>query len=830
MMKNIDLAKLSEKRWLAIAIIFFIFILAAALFPFLFGNKIFINVDATLYYYPIFDFYSNALKSHESFLWNPAIFSGFPTYLSQSAGFFDPLNILLFRFLDSFDAYHFRLFIDLFLVLFFSYLASRTMQISRLASLLTGPAFLAAFNWGYISNLVITNSLFLIPFLVWIAIHMSQSHRKYLWACFGGLGIGWSLLSGYAQFTIYTTTLFGAIFIADILFVQKKYSVKHLSGAFGLLVLAVIVGGVVALPQLLPALDFTSLTVRANGLAYDLTTAKVINPGDGILFLFPDYLYFPYLSAGRRPLYIGALMFFCAIIGSSVLIRRIREKEIPLIASEKRMLIIFGLFLFCFFTAIAHSPIFYLLNKLPVFSYFRFPYRWMYVGVWFLAVIGAYGFDYVRKNSSLVWLKRFTSMLLVIGSAFSAVVFAINFFGVWFWSRIENAAHSILSIFVYGKFGLYKDPAHYRDALSRGIGAWRESLALTKLDFFIPFLIFICGILLIFLVVHNYISQKKFTITGFLLSAVTLPLIFMVQWQDTLPVAVIKNHAAILNQLPKIDTENYRSFPFMIGSGFAKYVPPQYTLSLADRRALGDLQFTSGWPNLNQYAAISSIDGYDPFVSLDLLRILELIGSSHGGEDVTRKLSPLERERALMNNLNLLSLMSGKYIISGIPLSHEDLWKIGEPTVTRYEMPIYIYENLKALPKIYFASQVINIEDQSAEEWMAGTLDFQKTTHIKCKSCKNYPPNSTDTLALTRKKNGIMQIRTHTQGSRWLVVGESYLPGWRVVIDGSDVLPIKANSIYMAIEVPSGDHDITLTYAGLRNELRWLKFLGLVRD
>ena len=810
---------------------FFAGTLVVAFFPFLFGEKIFINVDATLYYYPVFDFYADALKSGESFLWNPSLFSGFPTYLSQSAGFFDPVNLLLFWQFDSFDAYHIRLYIDLLLVMVFSHLAARSLGFSWLASLLVGAGYLTAFHWGYLSNLVIANSLFLTPFLFWIVIRMPERGiRAYAWSLFAGVGIGWSLLSGYAQFTVYASMLFALALFLERSYVRSQRSLGSFFSTVGQLSLAAIVAGIIALPQLVPALDFTPLTVRAGGLAYGLTTAKVITLGDLALFLFPDYMYFPYITAGRRPLYIGALLFLLAVIGIGSLLRRLWQQRFKVAEGDKRLAVLLGLFVFCLAAAAAHSPVFYVLHKLPILSYFRFPYRWMYIGIWFLALLGAYGFDSVRYGSREKWQAVFATLVACGTAVFVLFVVALNFLGEQFWGSAARAINFLLGAAVYGRMGFMKDPAHYQDAIRRGIEAWQESLSLTDPAFAVAFMVLLTGAGIIFMAVHRHISQERFALFGFLLCAATFPLITAVQWKNTLPRDMTESYAELMERIPRLDKEQYRAFPFMLSADFSRQVPPQYTLSTNEEQALGELQFSSGWPNMNQYSGIMSVDGYDPFVPTNILAALERSGSTHGGEEATKRLSAAEKEERLANNVPLIGMMSGKYIVSGTPLRVHGLTEILSMPVTRFDALVYVYDNSFAVPRVRYAQAIRNAPGASLLSLVEADNDFVATTFLDCADCVGSPPNAHDTFKILDEQNGFIHIKTMAAGNRWLVVGESFLPGWQAQLDGKPVTITRANGLYLAVEVPAGEHELILQYVGVRNELRWLRLFGIVRD
>lgn len=812
-------------------ILLFAVIIIAALFPFFFGGRIFINADSTLHYYPDFDFYSRALKNGESLLWNPQIFSGFPTYLSQSAGFLDPVNLAIFRFLPAIPAYHFRLFVDLFLVLFFSYLAGRSFGLSRLASSLIGMAYLVSFHWTYLSNLVIANSLFLLPLLFFVFTKAIQADRKkWVWPIIGGVGVGWSFLSGYAQMTVYALFLLG--FYAFVLFVSNiQYrNWRYMLSAFLILSVITGVGFLTGFPQIAAVFEFVPLTVRSEGLDYSQTAFKVINPGDLILSLFPDYLYFPYLSGGRRPLYAGAFWFFLSIAALVIAVRGLRGFRRGDNSPSDALPAVSTLFIFTLLASFKWSPIFYFFNKLPVFSYFRFPYRWMYWGTWFLAVLGAFGFDYIREYRDSRWLKRLISLMAIVIGGIVSGISLLNFGGRAFLDWTGDKIHLFFSKTLYGNLGFNKDPAHYRDAISRGFAEWQNSASLIDLSFLVPLIILVAAFFLLTLFVWKKISWERFRMAGFLLSIATFLGIFVVQWPESISSDVTFSHKKLVSRfIPVEDRILYRTYPFFLYSGFAKLVPPQYTLNREELLALTELQHAGGWPNMHIYSGISSVDGYDVFVPQTYVDVLKKLESTHAGETNANGPSD-ESVRQLLENLDALGMMAGKYIISGVQMDGPYLNFLGEYIVSRYNIPIYVYENKKVLPRIYFAKNVVSAPGKSLLYLIdEGRRDFAKYTYLDCDRCGSVNSGGKAVFEILSLKNGFLRVKTGLTAPRWLVFSESYLPGWRAEIDGAPAALVRANGLYMAVEIPEGDHKVTFEYNGIIGEAGILKKLGIIK-
>src|SRR3989344_5650889 len=119
--KNIEEA---TKRWWGCAILF---VLPLFIFfsPFLLGWKVNVSSDGLWYFLPYLDFYQKTIAQHDSILWNPYNFAGFPVFIT-SGGFFSPVYNLLLRIFPLFSLHAWLIFI------FFVLAGIVTMQFLRL--------------------------------------------------------------------------------------------------------------------------------------------------------------------------------------------------------------------------------------------------------------------------------------------------------------------------------------------------------------------------------------------------------------------------------------------------------------------------------------------------------------------------------------------------------------------------------------------------------------------------------------------------------------------------------------------------------------------------
>jgi uncharacterized membrane protein YfhO len=56
----------------------------------------------------------------------------------------------------------------------------------------------------------------------------------------------------------------------------------------------------------------------------------------------------------------------------------------------------------------------------------------------------------------------------------------------------------------------------------------------------------------------------------------------------------------------------------------------------------------------------------------------------------------------------------------------------------------------------------------------------------------------------------VLEVNAPADG--WLVLADTWYPGWRAWVDGQPETIWKANYLFQAIEVPAGNHYIVLAY------------------
>lgn len=191
-------------------------------------------------------------------------------------------------------------------------------------------------------------------------------------------------------------------------------------------------------------------------------------------------------------------------------------------------------------------------------------------------------------------------------------------------------------------------------------------------------------------------------------------------------------------------------------------------------------------------------------------------------------------------NFELLSLANVRYIISPVPLQEGNLaltssnvnekqitWQQkGRPArmigIIRGEypgIPLYIYENLKVLPRFFLVGKV-RLFDESSQVLaaLAGAdfNDLKSTAYLRSADAADLP---LDNLGGIDQEVGLISytpdkiiLEVKSKGPSLLIATNNFSPYWRAKIDGSRTRVFPVNHTFQAVYIESGKHQVVLEY------------------
>jgi len=314
----------------------FCYLLLAALFylPLLLGLRTFPDGDFTHHFLPFSLFQQEALRNGQLPLWNPHTYSGHPFLADTQAAVYYPISNLLLLLTLPWEGPGARLYwlqvealIHLALAGWFTFLLVRTLTGNRWAAFVAGCAF--AFS-GYLTGypplqLAVLRTAIWLPLLLWALWHAMHEPTKWRWWIGAALIYATMFLAGHPQTFLHGSYGMGAwllwLFfrrggtgsddenasVTDTPHDDHRFqnAPARLVGLIAFCALALVLSA----GQLLPSLEFTQLSVRAN-VTYDYVSG-------GFPLQDTWQLLLPGVLTQFSPLYIGVIGLGLAIVGSA---------------------------------------------------------------------------------------------------------------------------------------------------------------------------------------------------------------------------------------------------------------------------------------------------------------------------------------------------------------------------------------------------------------------------------------------------------------------------------------------------------------------------------
>lgn len=219
-------------------------------------------------------------------------------------------------------------------------------------------------------------------------------------------------------------------------------------------------------------------------------------------------------------------------------------------------------------------------------------------------------------------------------------------------------------------------------------------------------------------------------------------------------------------------------------------------------------------PNLATYYRIFSPDGYDP---LYIRRYGQLLNAANTDgkirEIIPRSDAYLDSDFNLNNRRDrLLNLLGVKYIL---------VKKEGKLTDSNYEL-IWgrdnwrVYENKKALPRVFLANQVVVEKDSQAiaDKIFDPTFNLNENIILEEKLPDGFllDGDKTGNVTIITYEPNRIEVETDSPGDKILFISDSYYPGWKAFIDNQNSNIYRADLAFRALAVPKGKHRVVFTY------------------
>ena len=748
---------------------------------FLFSDKNLFFRDILNFHYPLRRVLIDSYTRWQFPLWNPYIYLGQPMLANPNYMAFYPTN--LFHLFWSFN-YAFKLHFVIHPLLAGPglYFLQRRLGILPLAAF--GGALVYEFSGAVLSFLNVYNivpAVALVPWIAWSFLRALERRSGPRLVTLGIL-IALQIVAFEPLMVQCSILLLAGLSILHILTAENRrqglrsvIQVGFASGLFGVGVAAV---------QVLPALELMPYTVRGTGYAATLVSWWSMHPMDLVNFLVPRFFGDSYTMTAS--LYWGEGFHFgregyivSYFIGGGTLLLAV----LSFWSAQKRLRsVLLGLACISLILALGQfTPAYYWLGKIiPIFRLGRFPSKFALLLTLSLAILAALGLEVVLKLREEQKRRR----AVLVGPVLLALAIAILCLGLWLYLQInpQILADRIRSL-------LEPTMAPFKDV--KGITAQMTA----SLKWTGTFALIFAGLLL--LAGFRKRTPLPASLLILALGAEILPqnlrLTPLMSGADVDFVSEVTTHlgqrsAEVVHRVMHLDSAMHVAVH--------RLKVPNLSVawySLLNRRT-GQPFF--GIMNGVQYALFVPIDDLNTTESNNLLEAYKRLQGEDG--------------LALLKKVNCMRVLTQGQIDS-------ERVRLEASFETSSDMPVRVYRLEDILPRAYIATGVRRAASHANALDLVADPSFPARDTVVLEDPGPVSPagHSSGEARLRDYQNQFVRYETSSAVPGYLVLLDSYFPGWTAKLDGKPVPILRANYAFRAVEIPQGIHTVEFQYKPL---------------
>ena len=784
--------RLPDRRDLLVLLLLF-FLPVISFFELFLLDKTLYYRDVVMIHYPLGVLKGRLLGVGQLPLWNPFIEFGFPQLADQDVIALNPLNLLFLLPLSP------HLSLSWFVVAHFvvagvaSYVMARGLRMSRVGALIMALAFsLSGYMMAQLTNLPIMTGSVWLPLVFFLFVKTLET-RSLSYAILCGGAIALQVFASHPQVVFYTLLALGAYGAFWLYGLWRDAETTPLAKRKGtavllsLMALAVAAGLLLAAVQIAPTWELKALSLRATGLSHGMMTVFSLPPYHPLTFLFPGIHGNPVIGFKGEGLfeelhgYVGILPL---MLVPWAWLKRKYDRNVTFFA----LLAGFSLLL----ALGRYTPLYGLLVHVPGFNFFRVPARWLLTVTFSLSVLAGYGYDALVGDRAGLESSRFSSFWRILGwlnLAFSLMLLTGVAFGQQVAQRLETLGTGLVPEQWLGRIlilvrGLIRLPLIQ---LSDNPGMTLASLN--------PVLLFVffsnAGFLLICLWNKRRIKAPAFQILLVGLIVVDL---------------LLAGGTAIN--------------PVREGSYYARQTGSTSFL----QQNLGLYRvFSLGREDMVEYLLEDMATAYGLYsaqghVSQLALRRYEVFLEALGESETLRNLAGVKY--ALVEKGTELPGYTSAYTGGGHEVYENEsvlprAFVVYEVEVIPLEQAVLsrlLSEGFDPGRSVILEEEPLPVQDQgdrlAAKAESPGSVPSTGDVYLPLVS-RNWPPSPNIALYSPHK----VVIETELQADGFLVLTDTYYPGWQVFVDGREDRIYQADYLFRAVPLRQGKHTVEFRYS-----------------
>jgi uncharacterized membrane protein YfhO len=296
------------------------------------------------------------------------------------------------------------------------------------------------------------------------------------------------------------------------------------------------------------------------------------------------------------------------------------------------------------------------------------------------------------------------------------------------------------------------------------------------------------------------LSKNFLKLANFIIATIIAGNVFIV-WKDYHPIGKVSEWLSPPENsiyLKEVDSKRIITLPIVTKSWNEVFLTHGWQNPQTYKGFREDLN-----ANINMLFGIPSLTLYGAFLSSRQALVEQLSHNFTQNEDGSLNVGTISAK--------LNDIFSVDHIISSYKINNErfELEKVQkEPTVT-----FYIYKNPESLPRIRFVTNVVNVQTvQDIENNLENTsYDIANSVMLENgESKKGQNPKYSIHLEKETNTNIVIKATVNTDG--YLILADTYYPGWKAYVDGKEKSILVANLGQRALNLEPGEHTIVFNY------------------
>jgi hypothetical protein len=745
----------------------------------LFSSKNFFYRDILNFHYPLRRVLIDSFARGELPLWNPYVYLGQPMLANPNYMTFYPTNLLhlLFPF-----NYAFKLHFILHPIAggLGIYFLARRLGIRGEAALGGALAYeLSGTALSFLNLYNIVPAVALMPWIAWAFYGALREHTCRRTIAFGVL-LALQLIALEPLIFQCDVLLLAALAVIWVWEQGDRFGALHRIGGVSAAGALLAIG--LAAVQILPTLELLPLSARGSGLGLNIAGEWSVHPVDLLNTIIPNLFGNPFtidVSDYWGELYhestAGYLAsFFCGsvtILLSALAFFSRRTKF------RTTMVVLFGISILLGLGKF--TPVYpWLYNHVPLFNLGRYPSKYFLLSSLIVSILASLGLEAVMNAKTDERPGSRMDRACMIGAVLGACLIGLALY----WKIDRGPLESMIRAKTLPALAGTKNIPAIAAGLSNSIRTAGVFLFLSSL-----------------LVAARRWMKRSAALVGILVLFIPLELI-----PANLGLAPLISDAD-MDFIPDVDLYMRQQGPRELW----RAVSPNLMTPQPEGFSLRAPNRSSAWMVLFYRRSGRSLDGIRDGIQYSIDRSIDHLNTRESNLLWQGCLDLPPKERLdLLANLNSSMVMS-----LGQPQNPRAELLLRFDTHSSLDYGLYRLKN--ALPRAYFATHVIEVAsaDEARSRLLETRAGLQDSVILESvKPLRPAPSRGGQVKIVGYESNRVLcQVQSHSPG--YLVLLDSYYPGWNATVDGRQTDILRANYAFRAVFVPAGSHRVEFRFA-----------------